>query len=722
MRKTIGMLALISLMACGGREKTDDTLILPEFKDIKLEYPETYQDGQSAEVFFGKTVPGPYHWLEAEGSQSSLRWLQSQRSLADNYFKYIPYREPIRNRLAALWNYERQSTPIKSGAYYYFLKNDGLQNQDALYRASSLDGRAEAVLDPNTATRESRLVQFSFAKDGSLLAYEMADPNSKWSNIYLKSLDGVGRLLPDTLRWVKSSSISWYRDGFFYSRYPAPEEGQPAAGLDLFHQVYYHKAGTPQAEDELVFADRRDPLRRARTQCTEDERFLVLTTYDTSAGNGLFFRDLQSDELAFTPIADTFAHEFILVGNDDTNFYVLTDYQAPNKRLLKISALAPAPRYWQEVIPQSNDMLLEAHLFGGKIVAHYLHRASSQAKVFSLQGQEERVIPLPEIGTLQGFKGQQGSSELFYGFTSLVRPITLYRYDLNTGEQAAYWQPVTEFDSDAYEIKQDFYKSYDQVEIPIFIVHRRGLLLDGARPSLLCGYGAYQQPLLPVFDPTGYLLFPLILENGGVCAIANVRGGGEFGPSWHAAGRLHRKQNSFDDFQAAAEHLITKKYTSARKLAIHGTGPGGLLVGACLTQRPDLFAVALPAAGLFDMLHYQRMGGAAWASEYGRSDQESDFSYLLAYSPQHNLSPTNYPATLVLADVPGSGVARAHSYKFTAALQANQRGMAPVLLRPGPVSAGAGNTANRRIEEGADMLSFMFFNLKEGFKIISKQE
>jgi prolyl oligopeptidase len=722
MRKTINILAILLLAGCGSDTKNaDENLIMPVFEEFRAEYPETYRDDNGADTFLGKRVPDPYHWLEKEGAYAQLQWLEAQRAFTDEYFQQIAYREAIRSRLLSLWNYERRSAPVKLGDYFYFLKNDGLQQQAALCRARSLDGaQVETLVDPNllSSTAPRQLKQFSLSPDGSFVAYEMADQLSGWSEVYVRRLDG-DRARLDTLRWVSFSDLSWYRDGFFYSSYQAPEEGQALEDSRLFHQVHYHRIGNSQTEDEVVFADRQNALRRFKATCTEDGRYLVLSAYDTSGlGNALFFRDLEQDEWSFKPIIESFAHDFALVGSDEDSFYVLSNYRAPKRRLLRISALGAQEPYWQEVIPQREEVLQEAHIIGGKIVAHYLSGGSSQLRVFSLQGQEERLIPLPGIGSLAGITGRPGSAELFYQFTSLVQPGILFRYDLSTGEQEAVWQAASEFDGNAYEIKQVAVKSYDQAEVPLFIVHRKGLNLDGARPSLLIGHGAQGRLLQPAYNPTGYMLCPLILEQGGICAIALVRGGGELGADWQAAGQQYLKQNSFDDFQAAAEYLIGNRYTSPQKLGLHGTGAGGLLVGASLTQRYDLFAVALPVAGLFDILHYRRLQtGTDWSREFGVIEKDSDFDYLMAYSPLHNLSPERYPATLLLADAPGTGVGVPHSYKFAASLQAHQEGAAPILLRPAPASP----PANRRLDEGADMMAFLWYNLREGFRKVSKE-
>lgn len=721
MRKTTGMLLLLSLMAsCRPNAGNSDTeLILPEFKDFKIQYPETYRDTAVVDDYFGQKVADPYRWLEDGDSDATFQWVEKERSLTENYFKNIPFREAIRSRLASLWNYERYSAPMKRGAFYYIFKNDGLQNQDVLYRMATIDGPMEPVLNPNnfSADGSAALGEYGFSKDGTLLAYQASQAGSDWRTILVKNLS-TGGMLADTVRWVKFSPVSWYRDGFFYSRYPAPKEGEALAGKNEFHQVYYHRVGTPQEADELAYADRMHPLRNATAEVTDDEHYLILYTSESTSGNALYFRDLRSDVPYFTPVVESFDYDFTLVGSDDNALYVLTNHKAPNKRLVRISTRQPDVRYWQEVIPESGDVLQEAYLFGGKLVAHYLHDACSQVRVFALDGKEAQSLDLPGLGAVLNFSGRPDSPELFYEYTSLAQPATVYHLALNTMAQSVYKKADIAFDSDAYVAKQVQYKSHDGTMIPMFIVHRKGLKLDGARPTLLYGYGGFDIPVLPIFNRTRYMLFPVVLENDGVCVVANIRGGGEFGKAWHEAGTRRNKQNVFDDFQAAAEYLIANHYTSPQKLAIHGASNGGLLVGACLTQRPDLYAVALPAVGVLDMLRYQKFTiGWAWADDYGSSDNQQDFDYLFAYSPLHNISNEAYPATLITTADHDDRVVPAHSFKFAATLQSKQQGAAPILIRIEPSAGhGAGKPTAKRIAEGADMLAFMFYNMKEGYR------
>ncbi|MCB0559524.1 MAG: S9 family peptidase [Lewinellaceae bacterium] len=717
MRKTIWILLLFGLFSCKTDPQEGTQGILPEFKDFKLQYPETYRDTSVADDYFGVKVMDPYRWLEDENAPATRGWIDQEQSLTNNYMKYIPYRDAIQRRLTQLWNYERYSTPVKKGDYYYLFKNDGLQNQDVLFRMAKLDSPLEVVLDPNRFSGDGTvsLGSYAFSQDGSLLAYEASQAGSDWRTVMIRDL-AAGRNLKDTVRWVKFSEIAWFRDGFFYSRYPEPKQEEALTGSNQFHQVYYHKVGTPQSEDILAFADRRNPKRNVYAQTTDDERFLILKVIESTSGNALYFRDLSTDDPSFIPIVENFDNDFEVIGSDENSFYVLTNYKASNRRLLRISTRQPGARYWQEVIPASGDVLRDAYFFGGKLIAHYLHDASSQLKVFSSEGQEEKTIELPGIGTVLGVSGRADSPEAFYEFSSLIQPGAIYRLGLDDFNQSVYKQPKSDFDTDAYEIKQVRYQSYDGTEIPMFIVHRKGMKLEGAHPTLLYGYGGFNIPVLPSFNRTRYMLFPVVLENGGVCAVANIRGGGEFGTAWHEAGTKHRKQNVFDDFQGAAEYLIANQYTNPSKLAIHGASNGGLLVGACLVQRPDLYAVALPAVGVLDMLRYQNFTiGWAWADDYGLSDNKEDFDYLFAYSPLHNITRQKYPATMITTADHDDRVVPAHSFKFAASLQAHQEGKEPILIRIEPSAGhGAGSPTSKRIEAGADMLAFMLYNMKEG--------
>jgi prolyl oligopeptidase len=710
MRKfTFCLLASLVLWGCQQDPKRGQE---GDFEPIPVSYPETFRDTSVRDTYFNVAVTDPYRWLEDDHSERTAGWVEEQQEVAAQYLGQLPGREAIKRRLQQIWDYERYSTPQKAGDFYYYFKNDGLQPQPVLYRLAQLDGEPEAILDPNTFTEDgtASVSNYAFSKDGSLLAYQRSDAGSDWKTIFIKDTQ-QGRMLNDTIRWVKFSNIAWYRDGFFYSRYPKPKQAESMSGSNQFHQVYYHRVGTSQSEDELVFADHGHPQRNVYARTTDDERFLVLSQSEGTSGNALYFRPLGEENL-FTPVVSSFEADFTLVGSEGNALYVLTNHKAPNQRLIRVDTRRPEERYWREVLPESADRLQSVELVGGRLVAHYLKNAHSTLALHDLEGNMQKRLVLPDMGTVLGIKGKPNSQEAFIAYTNFLMPTTIYRLDLEAESLLPYRSPQLNFDAEYYEVKQVAFESYDGTEVPMFIIHKKGVKLDGSNPTLLYGYGGFNISVTPTFNRTRNMLFPLVLENGGVCAVANIRGGGEFGERWHKAGSKHNKQNVFDDFQAAAEYLIAKKYTSADKLAIYGRSNGGLLVGACLTQRPDLYAVAMPAVGVLDMLRYHKFTiGWAWASDYGRSDNREDFNYLYAYSPLHNISKDAYPATMITTADHDDRVVPAHSFKFAAALQRHQTGEDPVLIRiEERAGHGAGVPTAKRIEEGADLLAFMFYH------------
>ncbi len=687
-----------------------------KFDNISIQYPASYRDTMITDDFHGKKVTDAYRWLEDENLESTKAWVKNQNLVTYGYLDQIPYRDAIETRLEEIWDYERYSPLIRKGENYYFFRNDGLQNQAVLYAQKGLNGEASVVLDPNRFSIDgtSSLGEYAFSKDGRYLAYQVSEGGSDWRTIQIKDLQS-GANLSDVIRWVKFSGISWYKDGFYYSRYPEPLNGEDLSGKNEFHQVYYHKIATPQSQDEAVFMDRSHSQRNFGAETTEDERFLILSMTESTSGNALYFRDLNSDSYEFTPVVETFDADFELVDNQGEHLLVLTNHKAPNKRLVRISVHNPEEGYWEDVIAEGTDVLESVHVFNNKLLALYLHNASSQMKIFEINGREVWEIELPGIGTVTDIKGGKEDSLAYYAFTSFVQPTSIYQLDLDKLSSQVYRSPKLKFEPGDYETKQVWYNSYDGTKIPMFIIHKKGLQKDGRRPSLLYGYGGFDIPVKPIFNRTRLNMFPIILENGGVCAVANIRGGGEFGKKWHEAGTKDKKQNVFDDFQAAAEYLIEQKYTSSEKLAIYGRSNGGLLVGACLTQRPDLYAVALPAVGVLDMLRYHKFTiGWAWATDYGRSDDSKAFDYLISYSPLHNVVPDRYPATLVTTADHDDRVVPAHSFKFSSELQYNQRSGKPVLIRIDTSAGhGAGKPTSKAIEEAADVLAFLFYNIKE---------
>lgn len=709
------LLGLLLLLGC--KQNKDAEKNIPDeelFRQIKITYPDAYADSSEVDNYHGVQVVDPYRWLEFN-SPSTEHWIQQEQSVTRQYFEKIPFKDRIARRLAELWNYERYSSPQHRGDYYYQLYNTGLQNQDVLYRKKRMNDPLEKVLDPNGFSKDgtSAMGEFSFSKDNSLLAYQVSEGGSDWRTIYIHDLQ-TGKRLEDTIRWVKFSDISWHQDGFFYSRYARPDQSALLSAQNEFHQVYYHKVGTRQDFDELVFADRRNPKRNIYTTTSGDEQFLILSMVESTSGNALYFRDLSNDGLDFVPITESFDHDFEFVGNIGDRMLFRTNHNAPNQRLIAVSAANPGERFWEEVLPESNDVLAEAHLMGGKIVGVFMHNASHELRIFDLQGGMLRTIDLP-MGSVSDLQGSLDDAEAFFSFTSFTQPPSIYRLNLDKLTAELITAPQTAFKGEDYVTEQLWYESYDGTRVPMFVIHKKDIILDGTNPTLLYGYGGFDISILPRYNRTGRNLFPIILENGGVCAVANIRGGGEFGSSWHKAGTLKQKQNVFDDFQAAAEYLIANKYTSSDKLAIYGRSNGGLLVGACMTQRPDLYRVAIPAVGVLDMLRYHQFTiGWAWATDYGRSDDPELFDYLLSYSPVHHVSKEKYPATLITTADHDDRVVPAHSFKFAATLQANQQGDAPVLIRiDSSAGHGAGTPTSKRIEEAADVLSFIFYNMEE---------
>ena len=713
------ILTYFFLFSCDDTQNRNSTKRQTVFKKIEVYYPETYRDTTIKDQYHDITVDDPYRWLEDEGSPSTRQWVKEQNSITRQYLDTIPFQKAIKKRLNALWDYERLNVPAKKGDFFYIMKNDGLQNQDVLYKMASLRDKGEIILNPNrfSADETASLGLYRFSKSGSLLAFQVSRGGSDWATIRVKDLES-GTLLDDKVNWVKFSDISWYKDGFFYSRYAQPEKGEERSAKNEFHQVYYHKVGTNQEEDELIFADRYYAQRNFYTQTTSDESFLLLNVVESTSGNALYFRDLKSGSLDFTPIVSRYNNDFEVIDNIGTKLLVLTNYRASNKRLIQISTNNPEEVYWEELIPQGEDVLQNVQLLGNKLVATYLHNASSQIKVFDLDGDLIKTIKLPGLGTVTEVKGAKDNPIAYFSFTSFTEPQSIYELNLASLKTKAIFQPNIDFDSDDYVTKQVWYESYDGERIPMFVIHKKGIKLDGARPTLLYGYGGFDIPVVPIFNRTRLNLFPVVLENGGVCAIANIRGGGEFGKKWHQAGTKENKQNVFDDFQAGAEFLIANKYTSSKKLAIYGRSNGGLLVGACMVQRPDLYQVALPAVGVMDMLRYHKFTiGWAWATDYGVSDDPDDpkaFDYLYSYSPLHNIVPENYPATLVTTADHDDRVVPAHSYKFISELQARQQSRLPTLIRiESSAGHGAGKPTSKKIEEAADILSFMFYNMQE---------
>lgn len=715
----VGISLLLTICACEELAKQlNESSTNPNamtFKPITVNYPETFKDTTVIDDYFGKKVSDPYRWLEDDDAPETTDWVKRENATTSEYLSQIPFRTAIRKRLEALWNYERFSPPSKKGGKYYFSKNDGLQNQSVLYVQNDLNVPASVVLDPNQFSDDgtASLGGMSFSKNGRYLAYEISEGGSDWRTIKVLDLT-TKETLSDEIKWVKFSQIAWFKEGFFYSRYPTPEAGAELSGRSEFQQVHYHKLGTDQSEDELVFTDRANPYRGFFASTTEDERFLILNMWESTSGNALYFKDLTVEGSDFVPVIEDFTNDFTVIDNVEDNLLVLTNHKAPNGKLISVHTSKPEMDYWQTIISENENVLQQVQLLGGKIMASYIANASSKVEAFSLEGAPLGELALPGIGTVGGLRGSRDSDEAFYEFTSFTQPATIYRLELEALQSTLFKAPNTAFDPSLYTTKQVWYKSHDGTKIPMFVIHKKELKFDGQRPTLLYGYGGFNISILPQYNITRLNLGLSFLENNGILAIANIRGGGEFGKKWHQAGTKSQKQNVFNDFHAAAEYLINENYTSSEKLTIYGRSNGGLLVGACMTQRPDLYAVALPAVGVLDMLRYQEFTiGRAWSSDYGLSENDKEFDHLIQYSPLHNAVPAKYPATMITTADHDDRVVPAHSFKFAAALQENQRGDEPVLIRVETSAGhGAGKPVSKSIDEAADILAFSFYNLK----------
>lgn len=697
-------LLTISIISCNTEKKEP-------FMDIAFDaYPNTQKVDQTDD-YFGTQVADPYRWLEDDNADDTKSWVKAQNKVTFDYLNKIPFRNQIKSRLEKLWNYEKYSAPFKRGGKYYFYKNDGLQNQYVLYTQESLDSEPSVFLDPNTFSEDGTvsLAGFTVSKDGKYAAYQIQRSGSDWREIHVMEIDGMKKLA-DTISWVKFSGISWYQDGFYYSRYDEPKEGDALKGANQFQKVYYHKVGTTQAEDQLVYQDTEHAQRGFSVATSEDERFLMLYGWESTSGNTLMIKDLTNPKSDFITIIDDFDNDHGIIGNDGDQLYIITTLNAPNQRLVTVSASNPDPSNWKDVLPETENVLQGVNMVGGKLIADYMVDARSQVEQYDMTGKLEREIKLPTIGSASGFDGEKEDKEVFYTFTSFTFPSTIYRYNIESGESTLFRQSKVDFDPNDYETKQVKYKSKDGTEVPMFITHKKGLEMNGKNPTYLYSYGGFNVSLNPGFSVTR-LLF---MEMGGVFAMPNIRGGGEYGEKWHEAGTKMQKQNVFDDFIAAAEYLHQEKYTSPEFTAIAGGSNGGLLVGATMTQRPDICKVALPAVGVLDMLRYQHFTiGRAWATDYGTSEDSKEmFDYLYSYSPVHNVKKgTAYPATLVTTADHDDRVVPAHSFKFISALQENHDGPNPVMIRiEEKAGHGAGVPTSKRIQATADVYAFVFQN------------
>ncbi|WP_337866534.1 prolyl oligopeptidase family serine peptidase [Ignavibacterium sp.] len=683
-------------------------ILISTYTYSQIKYPET-KKVNVVDNYHGTLVADPYRWLEDDNSEETKAWVQEQNKITFEYLSKIPFREKIKERFTKLYNYPKYSAPFRAGKKYYFFKNDGLQNQSVMYVMDNLNGEPKVFLDPNKLSEDGTksLSNYSFSKDGKWFVYGVSTGGSDWDEFFVMNAL-TGEKLNDHLKWIKFSGIAWKDNGFYYSRYPEPT-GSELSQKNQFSKIYYHKLGTPQSEDVVIYEDPTRPDRGFYAGTTDDERFLIIGFSEGTNNNGLIVKDLSNSQSEFITIVDDLNNNYGVVDNVGDKILVLTDYKAPKYRLILIDPTNPSRENWKNVIPETDNVLQSVSIIGEKIVATYMQVASHHVYLFNLDGKPEGEIKLPALGTV-GLSGRRDDSIAFYSFTSFTYPGTIYKFDVNTKQSELYKQIELDFDFDNYETKQVFYKSKDGTKIPMFIVHKKGLELDGNNPTYLYSYGGFNVSLLPYFS-TSRLIF---LENGGVFAMPNIRGGGEYGEDWHKAGMLDKKQNVFDDFIAAAEYLIKEGYTNPNKIACAGGSNGGLLIGAVINQRPDLFKVALPAVGVMDMLRFHKFTiGYYWVVEYGSSDDPEQFKFLYAYSPLHNIKENlNYPAVLVTTADHDDRVVPAHSFKYIATLQENYKGKNPVLIRiETKAGHGAGKPTSKIIEEVADVWSFVFYNL-----------
>ncbi|GGG51742.1 prolyl oligopeptidase family serine peptidase [Hymenobacter glacieicola] len=680
-------------------------------------YPQT-RKVDTVTTYFGTKVADPYRWLENDQAPDTKAWVQEENKVTQAYLSQIPYREAIRKRLETLWNYEKYGAPYKEGKYTYFSKNTGLQSQSVLYRQVG-NGAPEVFLDPNQFSKDgtTSLAGINFTKDGSLAAYQISEGGSDWRKvIVLKTADKS--LVGDTLKDVKFSGLAWKgNDGFYYSSYDKPTAGSQLAGKTQIHKLYYHKLGTKQSTDKLVFGGEKTPRRYIGASLTEDERFLVISGANTTTGNELYIQDLSKPGSPIVQVVDNEKSNVDVVDNVGSKLYIFTNLNAPNNRVVTVDAANPKPANWKNLIPETQNVL-NVSTGGGKIFANYLKDATSLIEQYDMSGKKERAITLPSVGTAGGFYAKKEEKETYYTFTSYIYPPTIFKYDIATGKSTVYKRAGVQFDPSKFESKQVFYTSKDGTKIPMIITYKKGLVMNGKNPTLLYAYGGFNSSVTPGFSTSNIIL----LENGGIYAVPNIRGGGEYGEKWHLAGTKLQKQNVFDDFIAAAEYLTKNNYTSKDYLAISGASNGGLLVGATMAQRPELFKVAFPAVGVMDMLRYNQFtAGAGWAYDYGTAqDSKEMFEYLYKYSPYHALKPAAYPATMVTTADHDDRVVPAHSFKFASKLQESQQGPAPVLIRiETKAGHGAGRSTAQVISEQTDKWAFLFQNMGVPYQAVN---
>ncbi len=688
----------------------------------KLQYPAAKKVDQ-VDTYFGVKVADPYRWMEDETSTERTAWIDAENKVTFNYLEKIPYRAQMKQRLEKLFNYPKYGAPSRKSEYFTFSKNDGLQNQSVLYIQKGLDGKAEVLLDPNKFSTDgtTRLGGLAFSKDGRMATYAISRGGSDWQEYC--TMDMASRTtLPDTLKWVKVSGIAWQGNGFYYSSYPAPEKGKELTTKNENHLVYFHTVGTPQSQDRLVYQDPANPQRFHTVGTTEDERFAILNISERGKGkngNALFISDSKSDDKSFKPLFGTIGDEsYNIVDNIGDKFIVSTNKNAPNFKVVLVDLKNPEETNWKEILPEKPEPLQSVSSAGQKLFARYLKDVASHVYVYSLDGKLENEVDLPTLGSAGGFGGEKDEKFVFYTFSSFSYPPTIFRYDIASRKSTIFRSPeIQNFTPGDYETKEVFFNSKDGTRIPMFLVYKKGIKLDGSNPTLLYGYGGFNIATVPGFSPLRLAL----LEQGFVYASCNMRGGSEYGEEWHQAGTKTRKQNVFDDFIAAAEWLIANKYTTSQKLAVQGASNGGLLVGAVINQRPELFRAAIPQVGVMDMLRFHKFTiGWNWIPDYGSSEaNEAEFKALNAYSPLHNIREVRYPATLITTADHDDRVVPAHSLKYAATIQEKSRGDNPILIRVQTQSGHGASSTTKQIEEVADIYSFLMYNLGVNPKLVN---
>ncbi len=675
----------------------------------KLNYPETKKT-DVVDTYFGTEVADPYRWLEDDNSEETKAWVQAQEDVTKGYLNEIPYREKIKSRLTEIWDYPKVSAPFKSGGVWFKYKNEGLQAQSVLYKLENPEDEGEVFIDPNKLSEDGTvsLGTFGVSDDGKYFAYGISRGGSDWKEFFVKDM-ATGQDLDDHIQWVKFSGISWYKDGFFYSRYPKPENEDVLKGENKNNKIYYHKIGTPQSEDKLFYEDPSHPDWGFGAYLTEDRSYMIINVTESTSGNALYIKDMRNSKSPIVKVIENFEKDHWVMDHHDGKLLVMTNYEAPNYRLMAIDPANSAIENWTNVIPEKTNVFKGISIIGNKMIATYLQDARSKVEVYDMHGSYLYDIDFG-IGSVGGFGGKKEDTYTFYTVSGFTNPSTIYKYDVETNTSEFFDRSKIDFDPEKYETKQVFYTSKDGTKVPMFLVYKKGLELDGNNPTLLYGYGGFNVSMGPGFRTTALIL----LEQGGIFAVANIRGGGEYGEKWHMAGTKMKKQNVFDDFIAAGEYLIKEGYTSKKKLGIQGGSNGGLLIGACMTQRPDLFAVALPQVGVLDMLRYHKFTiGRYWATDYGTSEESKEmFDYLLNYSPLHNIKNNiEYPATMIFTADHDDRVVPAHSFKFAAELQDKYKGNTPMLIRiESKAGHGAGTSTQKVIEQYADLWTFFFQN------------